>query len=266
MLNQYGISNINANLSENEKHVENIRVKGYSLINGVLDNSLVSKLRESIDRNYKVQEKEFGVENLKKINELNLLRIPLFYDELFLELITNKNINEIVKSIIGNEIILHLQNAIINHPNKEHHQSSWHRDLPYQEYTISNPLGVSVFYCIDEFTPKTGSTILLPYSHKEEKIPSLNFVEENQYQVTAKAGDVLIFDCMVYHKAGFNSSTIIRRGINNVFVAPLLKQQINLPKLLKGKYSDNSQLNSILGYKYDVAESVIDFRKKRLNK
>ena len=77
---------------------------------------------------------------------------------------------------------------------------------------------------------------------------------------------MLLFDSMVYHKAGYNSSSIIRRGINNVFVAPLLKQQINLPKILNGKYSDDELLNSLLGYKYDVPESVLDHRNKRKSK
>ena len=203
---------------------------------------------------------------MRLINELDMLRTPLLYDDIFLDLIRNQQVLNIVKSILGQEILLHLQNGIINRPNKEHHQSSWHRDLPYQEYTISKPLGISVFYCIDRFTSETGSTILLPYSHKEIKISSLDFVKSNQVQISANAGDVLIFDSMVYHKAGYNSSKNIRRGINNVFVAPLLKQQINLPKMLNGKFSDNETLSGLLGYKYDVAESVLDYRTKRLER
>ena len=266
MLQQYGISSITNNLSEVDRHVENINVKGFSILKNVLNNSYLEKVRDSLDKHYKIQEDEFGVDKMKSINELNMLRCPLAYDDVFLGMITNKEVLDIVQKILGNEVLLHLQNGIINHPEKEHHQSSWHRDLPYQEYVISKPLGLSVFYCIDEFNKETGGTILLPYSQKEEKIPSLGFVQENQLQIIAAPGDILIFDCMVYHKAGFNQSSMIRRGVNNVFVAPLLKQQINLPQLLKGKHSDNLLLNMLLGYKYEVASSVKNYREKRLKK
>ncbi len=263
MIEHYGISSVKEKLSDLEKHIENVKRKGFTVLDKVLDEPTLNNIRHSLDENYKLQEDEFGLENIIAINELDMLRCPLLYDDLFLKLITNKDVLKIVTGVLGKEVLLHLQNGIINRPNRDHHQSSWHRDLPYQEYVISKPLGISVFYCIDEFNSQTGSTIVLPYSHKEEKIPSLDFVSENEYQIIAKPGDVLLFDSMVYHKAGYNSSSIIRRGINNVFVAPLLKQQINLPKLLNGKFSNDELLNSLLGYKYDVAESVIDYRNKR---
>jgi ectoine hydroxylase-related dioxygenase (phytanoyl-CoA dioxygenase family) len=266
MTQQYGISSIESKLSVNESHAEEIRVRGFTVIRDVIEEGKLHIIRTQLDLRYQEQEDEFGEENMRLINELDMLRTPLLYDDIFLDLIRNQQVLNIVKSILGQEILLHLQNGIINRPNKEHHQSSWHRDLPYQEYTISKPLGISVFYCIDRFTSETGATILLPYSHKEIKISSLDFVKSNQVQISANAGDVLIFDSMVYHKAGYNSSKNIRRGINNVFVAPLLKQQINLPKMLNGKFSDNETLSGLLGYKYDVAESVLDYRTKRLER
>lgn len=264
MIKQYGISSIKDKLSDLDKHIENVKRKGFTILNKVLDETTLNNIRHSLDENYRLQEDDFGLENMIAINERDLLRCPLLYDDLFLKLITNKLVLDIVKSLLGNEVLLHLQNGVINRPAKVHHQSSWHRDLPYQEYTISRPLGISVFYCIDEFNSQTGSTILLPYSHKEEKMPSQDFISENEYQIQARPGDIVIFDCMVYHRAGYNSSSIIRRGINNVFVAPFLKQQINLPKILNGKYSDDELLNSLLGYKYDVPESVLDYRKNRM--
>lgn len=265
-MKQYGISNVVHHENNLEAHIENIKLKGFSLVKGIVSKDDLVKTRSLLDSYYQLQEEEFGRELMKSINELNTFRTPLYYDSFFIKFISNIHILEIVKSILGKEVILHLQNGIINLPNKEHHQSSWHRDLPYQEFTISKPLGLSVFYCIDEFNTKTGSTILLPYSHQYESFPTLNFAEENEFQIKANAGDVLIFDSMLFHKAGYNSSEIIRRGINNVFVAPLLKQQINLPKFLNGKYADDKELYSLLGYKYDVAESVMDYRSKKLKK
>ena len=133
------------------------------------------------------------------------------------------------KIIIEKQVgkIINLQNAIINKPNEEHHQSSWHRDLPYQDWIISKPLAVNAFYCMSDFTSQNGATFLLPFSQKIEKFPSKRYVEENQIQMIAPKGSVVLFDSMVFHRASFNSTSNVRYGINNMFVVPILKQQIS---------------------------------------
>lgn len=266
MVNHYGISNVHSVENETEKHVESIKLKGFTILKNVLSEKKIEKFKFKIENIYAQQVAEFGEENLKLINEIDLARALLAYDSDFLELIQEPNSTKIVKSILGVNYALQLQNSIINRPNKEHHQSSWHRDIPYQEYTVSEPICVNVFYCLTPFNSKTGGTILLPYSQKSEKFPSLNFVEENCIQPELDAGDVVIFDSWVFHKAGYNSSDMVRYGVNQLFTSPIIKQQINLPELLGGKYSDNEELGSILGYKYDVPKSVNEFRQNRLNR
>jgi ectoine hydroxylase-related dioxygenase (phytanoyl-CoA dioxygenase family) len=123
-----------------------------------------------------------------------------------------------------------------------------------------------VFYCLTPFNVNTGGTLFLPYSHLFPKAPSPNFFTENSVQPNLKAGDIIIFDSMVYHRAGNNSSDITRYGVNNLFTTPILKQQVDIPKMLKGKYINDPILNKILGYKFETPLSVQDFRQKRLQK
>jgi ectoine hydroxylase-related dioxygenase (phytanoyl-CoA dioxygenase family) len=201
---------------------------------------------------------------LKKINEQNLVRCPLLYDEFFIDIATNHRVMEIVKKVLGDYFILHLQNGIINKPNEEHHQSSWHRDLPYQNFVISKPLALGALFCIDDFTNESGSTFVLPHSHRVELIPSSQYIEKNSKQIIAKAGSVILFDSMLFHKAGYNSANYIRRAINNVFVVPIIKQQINLPIALNGKYSDDDFLSKLLGYQSNSPSSDIEWRNNRI--
>ncbi len=178
----------------------------------------------------------------------------------------NSSIISIIEKILGDYFILHLQNGIINTPKEEHHQSKWHRDLPYQNFIISKPLAISALYCIDDFTSETGCTHVIPFTHKLEFMPSLEYITANNVMVLAKAGSVILFDAMLFHKAGHNSSETIRRGINNVYISPILKQQIDIPKMLNGKYSDNEFLRKFLGYDSTVAEDDIIWRENRLKK
>ena len=262
----YGVHQQRLVTSELEKHLEEISILGYTVLENILPGEDLVTCRKKLDELLTVQEKETGKEELKKISELNLVRCPLAYDDYFLKPAVHEKVLEVIRNTVGNYFVLHLQNGIINMPNEEHHQSSWHRDLPHQDFVISKPLAVSALYCIDDFSAQTGGTFLLPYSHKLDQMPSASFIEKNAVQVNAKAGSVLVFDAMMFHKAGYNSSKQIRRGINHVYVSGILKQQINLPEFLKGKFKDDKFLSVFLGYESETPKSVSGWRQKKIEK
>ncbi|PJJ10954.1 ectoine hydroxylase-related dioxygenase (phytanoyl-CoA dioxygenase family) [Flavobacterium sp. 1] len=262
----YGVNNQTELNNLVDSHLEELQINGFSLLENVLDFQELSECRIRLDAVYEKQKEEFGEEKLKMINEQNLVRCPLVYDEYFLNLAINKKILEVVEKVIGNYFILHLQNGIINTENEEHHQSSWHRDLPYQNFVISKPLAIGALYCIDDFTNESGGTFVLPHSHRVESIPSSQYVEKYSKQIIAKAGSVILFDSMLFHRAGFNSSSFTRRAINNVYVVPILKQQINLYTALNGKYSEDEFLSKFLGYQSNTPSSDKEWRNNKFNR
>jgi ectoine hydroxylase-related dioxygenase (phytanoyl-CoA dioxygenase family) len=255
-------------LSDNniDKYVEELTIQGFSVMEGVLDEAEIEKAKVKLDEVYQAQVKEFSEKELGVINELHMARFPFVYDEFFLKLITNEKLVNVLKAILGNYFTLHLQNGIINMPQQEHHQNSWHRDLPYQDYTSSYPLAISALYTLDKFDASTGGTVVLPFSHKLDRMPSMEYIQKHTVQTVAKPGSVIFFDSMVFHKAGYNSSNQIRRGVNHMFTAPILKQQINVPAFLDGKYSDDPFLRMVMGYDVYPPNSVYDWRKARIDK
>lgn len=236
--------------------------KGYTIVKNTLSFDETTYLKQKLHLIQKIQIDEFGKANLKKINELGLVRCPLLYDDYFINLIKIPSIIEYVKLILGDYYILSLQNSIIVKPNKIHHQSFYHRDIIYQDFSSSKPLGVNVYFCLDDYSLFNGGTTFIPESHLMEKFPE-TYIEET---LEAKAGDVIFFNSMVYHKAGNNISNNFRYGINHMYVLPFIKQQINLPLALDGKYSNEPILNRILGYLSKEYNSVLDFRQTRYNK
>lgn len=247
-------------------YVEEIRTNGFTIIEGVLSDKELKKYRKKIDNIYNQQKSELGVKNLKSLNEKNMCRMPLKYDDYFINIATKKIVLDIVEKFLGEFYILNLQNAIINTPNEEHHQSSWHRDLPYQNYVISNPLSINALFCIDDFSVETGGTIVVPYTHKTEILPSDRYIEKHSVTAIAKAGSVIVFDSMLFHKAGYNSSNIIRRAVNHQYQIPLLKQFYDFPKALNGRFSDDKYLAQLLGYTSQVPLDDVVWRKSRLEK
>ncbi len=251
---------------EMERCVEEIKAVGYSVLGKVTPESELKKYRSKIDEVYRRQEEELGRDYLTEINELHIARALLAYDDYFLRLVTHDNTLGIVEKILGNYFIINLQNAIISLPDQEHHQSAWHRDLPYQNFVISNPIALNVFYCIDEFSEKTGGTELVPFTHRMDSIPSEEYINKHKVMLHCPAGSVVIFDSMLLHKAGYNSSENIRRGVNHIFSVPIMKQQYDFPAMLKGKFSEDPFLNRLLGYDSQVPSSIVEWRQLRYQK
>lgn len=264
--NFYGVLQQIQSETDIDLYVEEIRNNGFAIIEGALSQNELEVYRDKIDRIYQQQQQEFGLDKLQMIQEKNMCRIPLKYDNYFINIATNDIVLSIVKIFLGEYFILNLQNAIINTPNEEHHQSSWHRDLPYQNYVISNPLSINALFCIDDFSIETGGTIVVPYTHKTEILPSDRYIQKHAVTAVAKAGSVIVFDSMLFHKAGYNSSNIIRRAVNHQYQIPLLKQFYDFPKVLEGKFSDDLFLSQLLGYTSQVPLDDVRWRENRLKK
>jgi ectoine hydroxylase-related dioxygenase (phytanoyl-CoA dioxygenase family) len=247
--------------------IEEFDIQGYTVFHNLLNDEQILYAKQSLDKICEKQESEFGRDKLHKINELDLARCPFAYDDFFLhQLILHPVIVSFIKLQLGDYFLLHLQNGIINRPNINHHQSSWHRDLPYQNYVVSKPIAIGALFCLDVFDTETGGTMVLPFSHRLEGIPSQEYLRKFETQVTAPVGSAIIFNSMLLHRAGFNRSQNVRRAVNTVYTVPIIKQQIDLPSFLKGRYADDVALRRMLGYESQSPGSVDDYRTNRLNR
>jgi ectoine hydroxylase-related dioxygenase (phytanoyl-CoA dioxygenase family) len=195
-----------------------------------------------------------------------IARCTISYDDYFVRLAAHPHLMQLVSRLLGDNFILLGQNAIINRADRQHAQAVWHRDLTYQHFVSSRPLAISALYCIDDFTALTGATMMLPASHRLEVFPSQEYVEKHQKNVEAPAGSIIVFDAMLYHRGGQNLSGRTRLGINHIFVLPLFKQQIDLPRALGGKFKDDPFLRQLLGYESASPASAYLWRMSKIDK
>jgi ectoine hydroxylase-related dioxygenase (phytanoyl-CoA dioxygenase family) len=265
----FGVKEFSRPASELEQHAEAIRLAGYTIIEGALTPSEVETARASMDRVYAEQLEEIGgEETLDAINDSHTARCLLAYDDFFLGVARNSRVLEVVEAFLGDYFTLMLQNGVINIPatGDEQNAGSWHRDLNYQHFVSTRPVSMSALFCVDDFSDETGGTRVLPASHKAEAFPSDEYVLAHETGVEAAAGSVMVFDSMLYHRSGHNRSAQARRAINHMYTIPFIKQQISLPKILKGRYSDDAFLAKFLGYDSEPDCSVVEFRKRRLGR
>jgi Phytanoyl-CoA dioxygenase (PhyH) len=234
------------------RYAEEIAVRGFTVIPDLFPPAELVEWRSKIDSIYRRQETEFGREALIAIQELDLCRAPLLYDFEFIRLARHPLVLSVVRLFLGDWFILNLQNAIINRPNQVHHQSSWHRDLPYQNWVISRPLAINALLAIDEFSEITGGTHVVPFTHKTEILPSDAYIEANRIVAAAPAGSAIVFDSMLFHRAGANKSPNIRRAVNHLYTTPILKQQYDFPRALGDRPDLEPGISRLLGYTSQV--------------
>jgi len=264
-LKVHAVREFHSNQSDDDFRAEEIRNVGYTVIQSGLDESELITIRAKIDSIYLQQIAEIGGEaKLQKINDANIARALLAYDDYFLGIAAHPRIIQIATKLLGEYFILMSQNAIVNSPSTEHYQVTWHRDLNYQHFVSSRPLAVSALFVVDEFNETTGATRLLPASHKSEMFPSAEYVEQHEVTINAPCGSLILFDSMVFHRSGLNSSGLARRAINHIYTLPLIRQQISFPEMLGGKYRDDPFLRKFLGYDIETAASVTDWRAQKL--
>ena len=245
-------------------HAERIRLVGHTVIEGGFSADEVADFGDRLEQVLARQVEEFGgAERLAAIGDAATVRCPLAYDDAFVRLATAPPLLALCRALLGDYILLMQQNGVINPPRQAHTQVAYHRDLPYQHFTSSRPLAVSALFCVDPFTPETGATTVLPASQHMAQFPSPRVAEALEASVDAAPGSFIVFDSMLFHRAGANRSTRPRRAVNQVFTIPLIAQQISLPDALNGRYADDPALARLFGYDARPARSVLEWRERR---
>ncbi len=265
-LGVHGVTRRHKVNSLTDEKVEAIRRNGYTVYEGALTPEEARTAGALLDNLYDRQVQEIGgMDRLEKINDQNIVRSMLVYEHAFLHLANNPLLMPIIKAILGENISLGAQVGILNRPTERNYQESWHRELQYQHFVSSQSLAVQVLYALDPFTCDNGGTFFLPSSQMFEEFPSDGFVRRNEIQIEAPIGSAIVFDAMLYHRGAPNRTNAVRRAVNNLYTLPMIQQQINFAKMLNGRYSEDPELFNLLGYRWNTADNVSDWRERHLN-
>ena len=255
--------------SDSDSFTEEMRRDGVSVLRNIFKKGEVEKAKAALDEIYKRQCKDVlnNDFSLEDIMDENVVRMPFVENNIFLTYILNRRIVNKLKFLLGEQFILMLQNAPINRPTNAHQGFSWHRDLVWQHYTSNRPLAITVTVALDDYTTTNGGMDVLLGSHLFSEFPSKSYSSNKSAKILVKAGDVIFFDSMLYHRAGINTSTESRYLLVQVYCLPHIRQQICIPSMIS-----QTELNlaredlAILGVGYETPKSVIEWRKKRVTR
>lgn len=110
----------------------------------------------------------------------------------------------------GGEMLLHADQILVPEP--------W----------SSEPQGINVAWCLDEFTEANGGTRFAPGSHMLNRAPRPDEASVETVAIEAPAGSIAIFESRVWHKTGHNSTAAeTRAGVFAWYTKPIYRTQEN---------------------------------------
>jgi ectoine hydroxylase-related dioxygenase (phytanoyl-CoA dioxygenase family) len=246
------------------KAIEEMRMKGFVAVSGVLDAAMLKRIREAMYSAQKAITHDVGADRLQRAGELGVLRVVAKYDQVFLDLLATPEILAVVDATVSPTAILHLQNGFILPSFKPGEapkvfQNRYHMDFPrvLNGYLAS----INVMLAIDEFRPDNGATIIIPGSHQKVEAPKLELLEHTALPATCPAGSMLVFDSTLYHAAGPNTSGADRLAINHQFTRSWIKQQVDYVRALGDErvQAQAARTQQLLGWYTRVVTSLDDY-------
>ncbi len=247
-----------------ERAAFELHMLGYTQLDSGFSESELKEFSDRLDAAMEIQRKECGgAEYMKTTGESHFIRALIVYDETFFKVCRHPKILELAEMIMGAPVYLNQQNAVLNPPGDVDYETVYHRDFPHQHFTSSHALALTVLLCVDDFMVENGATMVLPGSHKIEPFPDESVWRNREVPMTGKKGTFLIMDSMLFHRTGKNKTEDFRRAVVQVYSIPLIKQVISFPHMFGDKYKDDPELATFLGYPYETANNVMDFRRAR---
>jgi ectoine hydroxylase-related dioxygenase (phytanoyl-CoA dioxygenase family) len=178
-----------------------------------------------------------------------LSRDPLFEDLAFHQIAI-----DYVRAILGWPALLGNISANITGPGGG--EMVLHADQIFvPEPWSSEPQGMNVAWCLDDFTEENGATRFAPGSHKLNRAPREDEADVATMPMTAPAGSVVVFESRIWHKTGHNSTKDqTRAGVFGWYTKPIYRAQENWFLSLRPEvrqYASDDAL-VLLGYKAEL--------------
>jgi ectoine hydroxylase-related dioxygenase (phytanoyl-CoA dioxygenase family) len=238
-----------------EQGLRNIAEYGLTIVPDALTGAQLMAAREAL---YRAAESDrtrgrtvkFGLDYAEDGSNQRVWNV-LSRDPLFEDLAFHPMAVAFVKRLIGWPALLGNLSANITGPGGG--EMILHADQIFvPEPWSSEPQGMNVAWCIDDFTEANGGTRFAPGSHRLNRAPLPEEADAATVAIEAPAGSAMVFESRIWHKTGYNRTTNqTRAGIFAWYTKPIYRPQENWFLSLKPEVrqfaSDDALV--LLGYK-----------------
>ena len=211
-----------------------MRESGYTILENVIDPSLLSQLKEALAST--IEENQIGYsktsfEGTKTIRIYNLLA----YHRIFESVPTSATVLSLVEQLLDTQLQLSSLSAICPGPGQA--AQTIHGDsqlIPLPRPHV--PIAINSMWALSDFTQMNGATRVVPGSHNFDHNPDYeSFGNQDLETVSAEmaAGSILLWNSALWHGGGENRTDKRRDGIACYYCAGWVRaqenQQLGLP-------------------------------------
>lgn len=215
-----------------------LQIEGYCVIEAVIPPAKIGRVREGV---YACLQTDFEAAEKKaaairagghRIGGAGVQALPgiINHDQSFAPYLAEERIIGAVGSLFGPYHRISNTSAMANHPGND--RGYWHADWPFNQTNAAHipaPYADSVsklssLWMLNEFSPHTGGTLVVPGSHRARTNPSGGdcFDREaphpSEIQISGPAGSVMLLDSRLWHCVATNHSDEPRVAMNVGYV------------------------------------------------
>lgn len=247
--------------------VESIERDGWAILPNQLPAQVCADLRAAIPGLLASETAELGgAENIARIGDEGVSRSPFLRDERFIEAVSLPDVLAVARYFFGPVVQMNLQRVVVNVPGLAHGAGVWHRDHSYQDFTTSRPISLTALAMLDGSRRENGAPSLLPGSHRFERFPTFAYARARAIPTICAPGDVLLIDSAIFHRTESNPGPDTRHTVVTIYTVPLIRQNVNYPKLLAGRWADDPILGPLMGYATAMPASDLEYRSAKLER
>ena len=179
-------------------------------------------------------------------------------DESFLKLMDHPKVFPIIKSALQegsymeSEPVIYQQSSART-PHKDAEKQQLHIDSRYPGAPFC--LSLTCLYCLEDFTNDTGATRVIPSSHRRQSYPENGVAYDDEIQLEAPAGSVIIINGGLWHASGKNYKEETRwaaiYSFSRWFYKPSFDFKRNTPQEVFDRCTE--QQKELLGFKFNPA-------------
>jgi ectoine hydroxylase-related dioxygenase (phytanoyl-CoA dioxygenase family) len=213
---------------EGERILRELDEIGYCVVAGVLDAHEVACLRRALDRAAAEDDAAGTASRYGPTNSNQRVWALLNRGDEFVRLATHPLALEIVRSRMGDDILLTNITANITAPGGDREIGRLHTDQGYLPEPWPYLLAMNVSWFLDEFTDENGATLVVPKSHRLGTYPSNELAPSVSERLTGPAGAMAVLDGRLHHATGLNrTDDRKRRGVLATYCPPFIRGQEN---------------------------------------
>ena len=226
-------------MSEYQQAIYEIDLYGFTIVKEVLTPDEVASLTEALIRS----EQEVGETRPAPGACLHVANLPIL-NPIFFPVIDHPRVLPLLEHYLGPHLILGSLNSRIVRPGDD--EQGFHSDIPVEMLNMDTPVMMNTVWILDDFSPATGGTRIVPGTHKSGMgHPPDGFEVKHVCQPTASAGSVLVFNGQCWHAGGANHSEHNRHALFAHYRKRMLMFQYDphdgFPDEWYGKLSDRQK-------------------------